>query len=136
MMTDADTITLEKLRENVAKNCSVSDIADDRTSVDCRQLIWNTQLESFHEKHGTFDTILGAAVIYTRESIDPLFETVCFFLQKSLSRQGRFVLSRYSKWGGVTDEDVLDYAKNHDLTWTQPPSEGIYVMQLKKEEEI
>ena len=135
IMTDADTITLQQMRENVAKNCP--ETITNRTStaespgiIDCRQLIWNTQLEAFHEKHGKFDTILGAAVIYTRDSIDPLFDTVSFFLQKS---QGRFVLSRWSKWGGVTDEDVLEYAKDRNLTWTQP-SEGIFVMQMKKED--
>jgi len=119
-------------------------------------LIWNEQLESFHNTHGNFETILGADVIYTKESLEPLFDTAAFFLiqlqnqnddrnyyynrNKSATttvtttssvgqQQGRFILSRYNKWGGISDEAVLDVAKSRNFIWTQP-SEGIFVFQL------
>jgi predicted nicotinamide N-methyase/ribosomal protein L12E/L44/L45/RPP1/RPP2 len=187
MMTDADTITLEKMRYNVTQNCSpttstdtttdTSDTTTDTTdtttdttdtscgesgiatssrtsrtsrTIDCKQLIWNEQLEIFHQKYGNWDTILGADVIYTRESLEPLFDTVVFFLLQhqlenknqnennnnnnnklsSSSVVGRFILSRYNKWGDISDETVLDAAKARNLIWTKP-SEGIFVFQLK-----
>jgi hypothetical protein len=155
MMTDADTITLEKMRLNVKQNCScdndttdttdTSDTSDTARSIDCKQLIWNEQLETFHNKYGNWDTILGADVIYTRESLEPLFDTVLFFLQQnqllqknsnnkpssSSSSVGRFILSRYNKWGDISDETVLDAAKARNFIWTKP-SEGIFVFQLKR----
>ena len=163
MMTDADTITLEKMRYNVTQNCSGSTTittsgagSDDHyleesnnetptmtSSIDCRQLIWNEQLENFHTTHGNFETIVGADVIYTKESLEPLFDTAAFFLiqlqnsnlndrndcsnrnkpasasafasasasAEGQQQQGRFILSRYTKWGDITDATVLDVAK-------------------------
>ncbi|OEU06206.1 hypothetical protein FRACYDRAFT_255678 [Fragilariopsis cylindrus CCMP1102] len=155
MMTDADTITLEKMRFNVTQNCSSTFTSTDTesgiatssgssrtsSSIDCKQLIWNEQLEIFHQKYGNWDTILGADVIYTRESLEPLFDTVLFFLlQHQLENEnkdklpssvvGRFILSRYNKWGDISDETVLDAAKARNLIWTKP-SEGIFIFQLK-----
>ena len=162
MMTDADTITLEKMRFNVTQNCSSTFTSTDTesgiatssgssrtsSSIDCKQLIWNEQLETFHHQYGNWDTILGADVIYTRESLEPLFDTILFFLLQhqlesknqnnssnntnklSSSVVGRFVLSRYNKWGDISDETVLDAAKARNLIWTKP-SEGIFVFQLR-----
>lgn len=119
-LTDADTITLQRLRHNVSKNC-------DSTTVRCRQLIWNNldQMKTF----GTFDILLGADVIYTIESLDPLFDTVTYFLQQTPT--ACFILSRFTKWGNIQDETVLDAAQSRNLVWTHP-SEGIYIFQTKQ----
>ncbi len=82
------------------------------------------------EECGVFDTILGADVIYTIESLDPLFDTVAYFLGKDgETAKRRFVLSRYTKYGNIQDETVLDAARTRNLVWTRP-SEGIFVFRL------
>ena len=127
VLTDADTITLQKMRSNLETNCARSNATQ---SIGCRQLIWNniSQMEGC----GAFDTILGADVIYTIESLDPLFDTVAFFLQEgALGGTRSFVLSRYTKYGNISDETVLDAARARNLVYTRP-SEGIFVFRQGK----
>lgn len=136
VLTDADTITLERMRTNLSENCPAKgndrDENDRATAISCRQLIWNNTSQM--EDCGTFDTILGADVIYTIESLDPLFDTVSYFLRKDGdtandgARRRSFVLSRFSKWGNITDETVLEAAEAHNLAWTRP-SEGVFVFR-------
>lgn len=123
-LTDADTITLERMRMNVEKNCPNN---SDEHSIGCRQLIWNNMIQM--EECGNFDTILGADVIYTIESLDPLFDTVAYFLEKG-GNTACFILSRYVKYGAIADETVLDAAKARNLVWNRP-SEGIFVFRQK-----
>jgi 2-polyprenyl-3-methyl-5-hydroxy-6-metoxy-1,4-benzoquinol methylase len=123
IMTDGDTKTLEQMRENVQENGA---------TVDCRQLIWGfPHMEAFEKTHGKFDTILGADVIYTKASTDPLFDTVACLLQKP---QGRFVLSRYNKWNNVSDETVLEPAVARNLHCKRP-AEGIFIFHWKEDKE-
>ena len=126
VLTDADTITLERMRSNLEKNCNNSS----KYSIGCRQLIWNNVSQM--EDCGTFDTLLGADVIYTIESLDPLFDTVTYFLQRQVGAS--FVLSRYTKYGAISDETVLDVARARNLVWKRP-SDGIFVFRLNGEEE-
>lgn len=135
VLTDADTITLQRMRTNLEKNCPREDKSTkDDNSISCRQLIWNNVSQM--EDCGQFDTVLGADVIYTIESLDPLFDTVAFFLgnETDAESKGRekgrrsFVLSRYTKYGSISDETVLDAARARNLEWTRP-SEGIFVFR-------
>lgn len=82
-----------------------------------------TTHEIFLERYRKFDTILGADVIYTKDAIQPLFDTVAFLLKKP---HGQFVLSRCTRWNNVDDNVVIDAAKMRCLDCTQP-SKGIYV---------
>jgi 16S rRNA G966 N2-methylase RsmD len=140
VLTDADTITLQQMRTNLEKNCGDD---NDNNFISCRQLIWNNRSQM--EDCGNFDTVLGADVIYTVESLDPLFDTVAFFLGnnnksetdfevESAPEDGKeersrsFVLSRYTKYGNISDETVLDAARARNLVWTRP-SEGIFVFR-------
>mmetsp|Transcript_13103 Transcript_13103/g.33036 ORF Transcript_13103/g.33036 Transcript_13103/m.33036 type:complete len:267 (+) Transcript_13103:253-1053(+) len=127
VLTDADTITLERMRSNLEKNCNNN---SSKRSIGCRQLIWNNTSQM--EECGTFDTLLGADVIYTIESLDPLFDTVIYFLQRQAGAS--FVLSRYTKYGAISDETVLDAARARNLV-LERPSEGIFVFRLNGEEE-
>ena len=138
VLTDADTITLERMRGNLEKNCSKSVAASskDGSPISCQQLIWNNVSQM--EACGKFDTVLGADVIYTVESLEPLFDTVSFFLahkteddlESENCGEGRraFVLSRYTKYGNISDETVLDAARARNLVWTRP-SEGVFVFR-------
>eukprot|EP00536_Pseudo-nitzschia_multiseries_P007539 jgi/Psemu1/195820/e_gw1.178.40.1 len=138
LLTDADTITLQKMRTNLQTNCPNRDRGGNEIGV--RQLIWNNLNQM--KDCGPFDTILGADVIYAISSLQPLFDTVVYFLGREDddggSRPGKptrtFVLSRYCKWGNISDDTVLDAARARNLTWTHP-SEGIYVFRLQGEHE-
>jgi len=147
LLTDADTITLQRMRANLETNCPNNNREADGNENgkgDCsvktiavQQLIWNNIDQM--ERCGTFDTILGADVIYAISSLAPLFDTVAFLLGKddgdaSPQRDRTFVLSRYCKWGNISDETVLEAASARNLTWTHP-SEGIYVFRLREGEE-
>lgn len=122
VMTDGDTKTLKQMRENVQEVCADSD------AIECRQLLWGSpHMEKFQSAHGYCDTIMGADVIYTKSSMDPLFDTVACLLQKP---NGRFILSRYNIWNGVSNEVVLEAAKQRNFEYTQP-SEGIFVFSWK-----
>ena len=128
IMTDGDTQTLHRMRENVRHNCvEVGDASVTvSNSISCRQLIWGSpHVEKFLEYHGEFDTIIGADVIYTQDSVQPLLDTVVCMLKKP---RGKFVLSRFCKWNNVDDEIVIEAAKLQRLDCTRP-SEGIYVFR-------
>ena len=119
VMTDADTHTLQKMRENVQRNCKA-----DGNALECKQLIWGSpHMETFKNEHGTYDTILAADVIYTNSSIEPLFDTVACLLKPN----GVFVLSRYNKWFGIEDAVVIESAKKKLLHCSPQPSEGILI---------
>jgi len=133
IMTDGDTHTLKGMRENVSHNCG--DGGDAKTENDrilCRQLIWGSpHMEKFLLENGKFDTILGADVIYTIDSIEPLFDTVACLLKEP---HGQFILSRYSKWHNVDDAVIIEVAKERGLDCTRP-SEGIFIFHRKNTEE-
>lgn len=128
IMTDGDTQTLREMRENVRRNCGVfmanhCKSSTDSNRITCRQLIWgSSQMKNFSQ-HGNFDTIIGADVVYTQESIKPLLDTVAYLLKKP---HGQFILSRFSKWNNVSDDFVIEAAKQRYFTCACP-SEGIFI---------
>ncbi|KAL3804815.1 hypothetical protein ACHAW5_007266 [Stephanodiscus triporus] len=128
IMTDGDTQTLRRLRENVRHNCVEVGEASitESNAIECRQLIWGSpHMEKFLAEHGQFDTVIGADVIYTQDSVQPLLDTVVCMLKKP---HGQFVLSRFCKWNNVNDEFVIEAAYLRCLDCTRP-SEGIYVFR-------
>ncbi|KAL7524245.1 hypothetical protein ACHAXR_001439 [Thalassiosira sp. AJA248-18] len=132
MMTDGDTHALQKLRENVRQNCGDDAMTTDN-AIYCRQLLWGSpHMEKFLEQQQLFNTILGADVIYTESSIQPLFDTVAYLLDKP---HGQFVLSRHNKWFDIDDEVVIAVGKERGLDCTQP-SEGILIFHWNKAEEV
>ena len=141
VLTDGDIHALKQLRENVQENNSDT-AATANNKMECRQLLWgkSAHLESFQSTYGRFDIILGADVIYTKTSIDPLFETVVELLARNdeekkervttdsdnITSGGWFILSRYNKWSNVLDETVVEAGKAHGLNCTRP-EEGIFI---------
>lgn len=133
-MTDGDTHSLQKMRDNVRQNCDGGN-GDARVTsggtIECRQLLWGSpHMEKFLSHHRQYDTILGADVIYTEASIEPLFDTVACLLKTD----GQFILSRYSKWNGVEDDVVIKAAKERCLFCTRP-SEGIFLFRWNEVKE-
>ena len=127
VMTDGDSQTLAQMRLNVKDNCS----ADECETISCRQLLWGSpQMDVFEKQCGRFSTILGADVIYTAESIEPLFDTVACLLDKP---RGKFVLSRYNKWNNVENDLIFDVAKRRSLKVDSAVSEGIFIFTWEDE---
>ena len=121
IMTDGDTKTLKGMRANVKHNCD-NDVGD---RIQCKQLLWGSpHMNAFLEENGQYDTIIAADVIYTKDSIVPLMQTVACLLEKS----GQFVLSRYTKWHSIEDETVIELAKQQGLECTQL-SKGIFIFR-------
>ena len=124
VMTDGDTKTLKGMRTNVQQNCG--DVGD---RIMCKQLLWGSpHMEKFLEQNGSFDTIIAADVIYTRDSIEPLMDTVACLIK---NKDGKFILSRYTKWHGIDDEVVIEIAKQRSLECSRP-MEGIFVFHLNE----
>ena len=120
-LTDGDTKTLKGMRANVKHNCD-NDVGD---RIQCKQLLWGApHMNTFLKENGQYDTIIAADVIYTKDSIVPLMQTVACLLEKS----GQFVLSRYTKWHSIEDETVIELAKQQGLECTQP-SKGIFIFR-------
>jgi predicted nicotinamide N-methyase len=140
ILSDGDTQTLQQMRHNVTQNNigpkSVNDNNNDNRAMmmECRQLIWgsSTQVCAFQESFGLFDTILGADVVYTRQSLDPLLDTVVELLQKK-PHSGQFVLSRYTQWNNVSDDVVIEAAAARGLVGCRQPEEGIFVFTFADE---
>ena len=98
-MTDGDSPSLHRMRDNVARNTTTLGTApthhDPATLtvgvVHCKQLRWGQQLNEFKHhcalpsNEGCFDVIMGSDIIYTEEILDPLFETVDFLLKRKIS---------------------------------------------------
>jgi len=123
-LTDGDTKTLKGMRANVKRNCN-NDVGD---RIQCKQLLWGApHMNTFLEENGQYDTIIAADVIYTKDSIVPLMQTVACLLNST----GQFVLSRYTKWHSIEDDTVIELAKQQGLECTQP-SKGIFIFQHSK----
>ena len=125
-LTDGDTDTLENMRVNVAANSNVGDTC----SVSCEQLVWGRRVDDFVDKHGQFDTILGADIIYIEEALGPLFlESV----PKLLTEDGRFLLAYARR--NVSIDLVLDAAARAGLVYKQyEEPEGVYVFHKKPQD--
>ena len=125
IMTDGDSKTLKGMRANVKHNCD-NDVGD---RIQCKQLLWGSpHMNTFLKENGQYDTIIAADVIYTKDSIVPLMETVACLLENST---GQFVLSRYTKWHSIEDDTVIELAKQQGLECTQP-SKGIFIFRHSK----
>jgi predicted nicotinamide N-methyase len=145
MLTDGDTAALKQMRHNVQlnlNNCSTntpSSTNNTNTSLLCRQLFWANQkhMDSFLQSsphQAGYDVILGADVVYTRESLEPLFDTVVTLLKKAsphqhannVNGQSQFILSRHTRWNNVSDDTIIQAAQDRGLTCHQP-EKNIYV---------
>ena len=121
-LTDGDTDTLQNMRSNVALNT-------DAETVSCRQLVWGHSVQEFVDQHGTFDTIMGADIIYIDEVLEPLFlETI----PKLLSQDGRFLLAYARR--NVSIDRVLETATRAGLSYKQyDEPEGVFAFTRRRE---
>eukprot|EP00058_Branchiostoma_floridae_P019166 XP_002604655.1 hypothetical protein BRAFLDRAFT_126793 [Branchiostoma floridae] len=69
-MTDHNENVLELLQENIDSNFEEG---EDRPT--CEFLDWNTGVERFKKRYGTFDVVLGADIVYSERTILPMLST-------------------------------------------------------------
>lgn len=120
VITDGETHALRAMRGNVEANRL------DESSISCHQLLWGSSSPDhpFLAAFGTFDTILAADVVYAREGVELLFETVAMLLKPN----GRFVLSWITRWNNIPEDHVLGAARTRNFRWTRPADvTGMYV---------
>uniref|UniRef100_A0A7S1Y3T4 Calmodulin-lysine N-methyltransferase n=1 Tax=Grammatophora oceanica TaxID=210454 RepID=A0A7S1Y3T4_9STRA len=130
VLTDGDTDTLKEMKQNVEANCRSAISASGgivAETITCHQLRWGHRLDEFRERHGTFDTILAADVVYLEEMLHPLFDTVVKLLDRD---RGRFLLSYTRR--NVNIDLVLNSARERNFVWMHPEGiEDVYIMQNK-----
>ena len=122
-LTDGDTDTLANMRINVNRNCKAANTKDTTKTISCKQFVWGCDISGLLERNGgTFETILGADIIYVEEVVEPLFRSV----SQLLSHDGQFVLAYARR--NVKIDIVFEQAKNHGFVWTTPEEvEGVFV---------
>lgn len=142
ILTDGDTDTLARMRDNVQANCcchknlgydddTVAD-AGVRKIVECHQLIWGERVEEFRTAHGTFDLILGSDIIYVEEILEPLWNTIDQLLLHDdkdwkMKRKAEFWLAYARR--NVSIDLVFQHATKRGFQWktTNEDGEGVYI---------
>jgi len=71
----------------------------------CAKLSWGVGLSDFSERHGKFDFIIGADVVYEEASIRPLWQTVSALL--SDEPEAHFVLVQETRSQRLIDEAII-----------------------------
>ena len=127
VLTDGDTDALAGLRTNVTQNAATYRCPSVRTA----QLVWGEGLDDFTHTYGsTFDSILGADIIYVEEILQPLWATV----DRLLSAEGVFLLAYARR--NVSMDLVLAQATARDFLWETPAdAEGVYLFRRRRQEE-
>lgn len=128
VLTDGDTDALAGLRTNVTQNAATYRCPSVRTA----QLVWGEGLDDFCATYGsTFDSILGADIIYVEEILQPLWATV----DRLLSAEGVFLLAYARR--NVSMDLVLAQATARDFVWETPAdAEGVYLFRRRRQEEM
>jgi len=71
----------------------------------CEKLSWGAGLSEFGARHGQFDFIIGADVVYEETSIRPLWQTVSALL--SYEPEARFLLVQETRSQRLIDEAIV-----------------------------
>jgi predicted nicotinamide N-methyase len=119
VLTDGDDAVLMILQVHLRLNR-----CQPRTT--CEKLFWGTGLSEFSERHGQFDFIIGADVVYEEASIRPLWKTVRALLLKE--PEARFVLVQETRSQRLIDEAIVagrefGFAIEHIQ---HPPPQGLF----------
>lgn len=136
-MTDGDSDSLSRMRQNVARNKQI--ITKGCGTIHCKQLRWGRHLTEF-KKHcalptpnGKFDVIMGSDIIYTQDILDPLFKTVDFLLKDNSNDVNGFFLLAYAR-RNVKIDYVFETAEKYGFQWTMPDHcEGCFIFSRKKD---
>ena len=130
-LTDGDTDTLARMRDNVEANGCSTKNNNTTTTMECHQLIWGQHLDRFQERHGTFDLILGSDIIYVEEILEPLWNTVDCLLRGGPHGGGAFWLAYARR--NVPLDLVLQQAQKRNFVWKTPEgAEGVYTFSRKE----
>lgn len=97
VLTDGDDAVLQILQVHLRLNRC-------QPQTTCEKLSWGTGLREFEERHGLFDFIIAADVVYEESSIRPLLQTVSALLGREVS--SRFVLVQEIRFQRLIDETI------------------------------
>jgi len=98
VLTDRDEAVLQILQVHLRLNR-----CQRRTT--CDKLSWGSDLSEFANRHGRFDFIMGADVVYEEESIRPLWQTVAALLSRDI--EARFILVQETRSQRLIDEAIV-----------------------------
>ena len=144
-MTDGDSPSLERMRDNVSRNKPLTVNQSGDNIVHCKQLRWGQGLEAFKrhcnqtlaQNGGYFDVIMGSDIIYMEEILEPLFETVDYLLKRNDSssfedNKGVFLLAYARR--NVKIDDVFATAEKYGFGWTTPSeAEACFIFSRAKQ---
>jgi len=98
VLTDGDDAVLHILQVHLRLNR-----CQRRTT--CEKLCWGFGLSEFGERHGRFDFIIGADVVYEETAIRPLWTTVAALLSRDI--EARFVLVQETRSQRLIDQAIV-----------------------------
>jgi predicted nicotinamide N-methyase len=128
LLTDGDTDALANLRGNVqratyttttTRTTNDDGLVERHPLLAVYQLVWGRNIPAFVERHGRFDIVLGADVIYIPESIEPMWSSVAQLLRPN----GIFLLSYTRR--NVSFDLVLETATTFGFVWESLPVVGV-----------
>ena len=136
VLTDGDTEALANLRCNLRANqlCATTDTdtsvnTGPPATVSSHQLVWGQNVSQFRQRHGQFDVILGADIIYIADVLEPLWNTVTELLRPC---PGSVFLLAYAR-RNVSIDLVLETASKFGFVWESPSDdEGVFVFWKKR----
>mmetsp|Transcript_4343 Transcript_4343/g.6369 ORF Transcript_4343/g.6369 Transcript_4343/m.6369 type:complete len:122 (+) Transcript_4343:530-895(+) len=116
------------MRDNVSAN--ISNDNQMNGSIMCKQLRWGRKVREFQEnwapKDG-FDVIMGSDIIYAKEYMQELFQTVSLLI--SMSNGSIFLVSHMKRNPNLSFDFVFSCAEEHGFQWSAPKGEteeGMY----------
>ena len=155
VLTDGDTDTLGNMRDNVSNN--IEDNGEVKDTIICKQLLWGRNVEGFKEKWAPngFDVVMvcfmitrmyllyptyiievltscfylfkGSDIIYAKEYIEDMFQTVSVLL--SSSPGSVFLVSHMKRNPTLSFDSVFECAEKNGFQWSAPDGdteEGMY----------
>src|SRR6218665_507302 len=141
VLTDGDRNILDALQLNIDFNFPV--IASDETGSQllcrqpvCGELFWGERIEDFKQMHGQFDLIIGADVLYSNNSLEPLVCTACALMKTN--GNSRILFAFQNKYGGYLLDNLLRIASKYCLVsrrleWT---SLEVKLLQSSEDENL
>jgi len=110
VLTDGDKNIMDAIQLNIDNN-----FEDQHHRPKCDVLFWGgpEEVKPFVDKHGRFDLVLGADVLYTESSLAPLIHTVCAVMADSV--HAKFLIAFQPKYGGKYRDIVIALARSCDL---------------------
>lgn len=141
VLTDGDRNILDALQLNIDWNFPIVAPNETGSQMNCRQpvcaeLFWGERTEDFKQMHGQFDLIIGADILYSENSLEPLICTACALMKAN--GKSRILFAFQTKYGGHLLDRLLRIASKYCLVsrrleWT---SLEVKLLQSSQDENL